>query len=119
MATTTAAVTRPQADSGTPAEPVPHRRRKVEGVYYAFLLPSLILFTLAITIPALIGIFFSFTNSIGFGDWEFIGFVNYLAVFTDPAILQSYLFTFWFAFVRRNVPFTRRPRTRYSLVALT
>ena len=99
MATTTAAVTESQTDSDRTEEPVPQRRRKVEGIYYAFLLPSLILFTLAITIPAVIGIFFSFTNSIGFGDWEFIGLVNYLAVFTDPAILQSYLFTFWFAFV--------------------
>ncbi|MCR2799434.1 sugar ABC transporter permease [Microbacterium sp. zg-Y818] len=72
-------------------------KRKVDGVYYLFLLPSLILFTLAITLPAVIGIFFSFTNSIGFGDWEFIGLINYIAVFSDPAILQSYLFTFFFA----------------------
>nr|WP_223215042.1 sugar ABC transporter permease [Microbacterium trichothecenolyticum] len=78
---------------------MPQTRRKVEGVYYLFLLPALILFTLAITIPAIIGIFFSFTNSIGFGEWEFVGIINYIAVFTDPAILQSYLFTFWFAFV--------------------
>lgn len=74
-------------------------RRKVEGVYYLFLLPSLILFTLTITLPAVIGIFFSFTNSIGFGDWEFVGFINYIAAFSDPAILQSYLFTFGFALV--------------------
>ncbi|MDW4574513.1 sugar ABC transporter permease [Microbacterium sp. M3] len=78
---------------------MPRTRRKVEGVYYLYLLPALILFTLAITIPAVIGIFFSFTNSIGFGDWEFVGIINYIAVFTDPAILQSYLFTFWLAFV--------------------
>ena len=58
-----------------------------------------ILFTLAITLPAIIGIFFSFTNSIGFGDWEFVGFINYIAAFSDPAILQSYLFTFGFAAV--------------------
>nr|WP_228479574.1 sugar ABC transporter permease [Microbacterium atlanticum] len=78
---------------------MPRTRRKVDGVYYLFLLPALILFTLAITIPAVIGIFFSFTNSIGFGDWEFVGIINYIAVFTDPAILQSYLFTFGFAAV--------------------
>jgi len=78
---------------------VARRRRKVEGIYYAFLLPSLILFTLAITVPAVIGIFFSFTNSIGFGDWEFVGLINYVAMFSDPAILQSYLFTFGFAAV--------------------
>ncbi|MCR2762643.1 sugar ABC transporter permease [Microbacterium sp. zg.B48] len=68
-------------------------------MYYVFLLPTLILFTLAITLPAIIGIFFSFTNSIGFGDWQFVGFINYIAVFSDPAILQSYLFTFGFAAV--------------------
>ena len=73
-------MTAPAQTRDTPAERSvarPPRRRKVEGLYYAFLLPSLILFTLAITVPAIIGIFFSFTNSIGFGDWEFVGFINY------------------------------------------
>ena len=72
-------------------------RRRVEPIYYLFLLPSLILFTLAITIPGIIGIFFSFTDSIGIGDWSFIGLTNYVAAFSDPAILQSYLFTFGFS----------------------
>lgn len=71
--------------------------RRVEPIYYLFLFPSLILFTLAITVPAVIGIFFSFTDSIGIGDWSFIGFTNYIALFGDPAILQAYLFTFGFA----------------------
>nr|WP_223214583.1 sugar ABC transporter permease [Microbacterium ureisolvens] len=78
---------------------MPRTDRKVEGTYYLLLFPALILFTLAITVPAIIGIFFSFTNSIGFGDWEFVGLINYIAVFTDPAILQSYFFTFGFAAV--------------------
>ncbi|WP_374974695.1 carbohydrate ABC transporter permease [Microbacterium trichothecenolyticum] len=99
MATTTAAVTAPKTGRRTGAATMPQTRRRVDGVYYLYLLPALILFTLAITIPAVIGIFFSFTNSIGFGDWEFVGLINYIAVFTDPAILQSYLFTFWLAFV--------------------
>ncbi|MBG6192171.1 raffinose/stachyose/melibiose transport system permease protein [Arthrobacter sp. CAN_A212] len=77
--------------------PIPRKRRRVEGIYYAFLLPSLIIFTLAIALPAVIGIFFSFTNSIGFGEWEFVGLINYIAMFSDPAIVQSYLFTFGFA----------------------
>lgn len=72
-------------------------KRRVEPIYYLFLLPSLILFTLAITIPGIIGIFFSFTDSIGIGDWQFIGFINYIAAFSDPAILESYLFTFGFS----------------------
>ncbi|WP_150307556.1 carbohydrate ABC transporter permease [Planctomonas psychrotolerans] len=78
---------------------VPKAKRKVEGIYYLFLLPSLILFTLSITLPAVIGIFFSFTNSIGFADWDFVGPINYIAAFSDPAILQSYLFTVGFAAV--------------------
>lgn len=71
--------------------------RRVEPIYYAFLLPSLILFTLAITVPGVVGIFFSFTDSIGIGDWSFNGLTNYIAMFSDPAILQSYLFTFGFS----------------------
>ena len=72
-------------------------KKKVEPLYYFFLFPALILFTLAITVPGLIGIFFSFTDSIGIGDWSFIGLTNYVAAFSDPAILQSYLFTFGFS----------------------
>ncbi len=75
----------------------PRSTRRVEPIYYLFLLPSLVLFTLAITVPGVIGIFFSFTDSIGIGDWNFVGFTNYIALFSDPAILQSYLFTFGFA----------------------
>lgn len=82
------------------AAPATDRRpakRKTETIYFLLLMPSVILFTLAITVPAVIGIFFSFTNSIGFGDWRFIGLTNYVAAFSDPAILSSYLFTFGFA----------------------
>jgi raffinose/stachyose/melibiose transport system permease protein len=73
------------------------RSRRVEPIYYLFLLPSLVLFTLAITVPGVMGIFFSFTDSIGIGDWNFNGLTNYIAAFSDPAILQSYLFTFGFS----------------------
>ncbi|MFJ4206861.1 carbohydrate ABC transporter permease [Paenarthrobacter sp. NPDC089675] len=94
--------------SESPGEPrtmgrglVPKQRKgkPVEPVFYLFLLPSLVLFTLAITVPGVIGIFFSFTDSIGIGDWEFVGLTNYIAIFSDPAILQSYLFTFGFSIV--------------------
>src|SRR4051812_9900046 len=71
MATTTATLVAPKSRKSVAAGSALVPRRKVEGVYYLFLLPSLILFTLAITLPAVIGIFFSFTNSIGFGDWQF------------------------------------------------
>lgn len=74
-------------------------RKRVEPIYYLFLLPALALFTLAITLPAVIGIFFSLTDSIGIGSWRFVGFTNYIAAFSDPAILSSFLFTFGFSLV--------------------
>ena len=79
-----------------------HNRRgrpKTDPVYYWFLIPTLALFTLAITVPAILGIFYSFTDFIGFGEWEIIGLTNYIAVFSDPAIISSYAFTFGFALV--------------------
>ena len=81
------------------AGPALRSKRRVEPIFYFFLVPSLILFTLAITVPGIIGIFFSFTDSIGIGDWDFVGLTNYIAIFSDPAILQSYLFTFGFSIV--------------------
>ncbi|MFT4050623.1 MAG: sugar ABC transporter permease [Microbacterium sp.] len=89
MTTTATVVTR----GGKP----PRSKRRVEPIYYFFLVPTLVLFTLAITVPAVMGIFFSFTDSIGIGDWSFNGFTNYIALFSDPAILQAYLFTFGFS----------------------
>lgn len=88
------------ATDAAPAAPATARRstkRKTDKTYYFFLMPSVILFTLAITVPAIVGFFYSFTNSIGFGDWSFIGLTNYVAAFSDPAILSSYLFTFGFS----------------------
>ncbi len=82
------------ADTG-----IQHRKPKIDPVYYAFLLPALALFTVAITVPAVTGIVYSFTNSIGFGDFEFIGFLNYVVLFSDPAVLSSYGFTMGFSVV--------------------
>ncbi|MHC5797235.1 carbohydrate ABC transporter permease [Lacisediminihabitans sp. FW035] len=83
----------------TPSQP---RRKlrlhgRVDKTYYAFLVPAIVLFTLAITLPALMGIFYSFTNSVGYGDFGFAGIINYIALFSDPAILAAYGFTIGFA----------------------
>jgi raffinose/stachyose/melibiose transport system permease protein len=59
--------------------------------------PVLALFAFFITLPALVGVFFSLTNYAGYGDWKFIGLSNYINIFKDPAVLQSYIFTFVFA----------------------
>ncbi len=76
-----------------------HRRRRVEPIYWLFLLPAVAVFTLLITYPAIEGMTMSFTNSMGFGDFEWIGFRNYIALFRDENIISSYAFTFLFAFV--------------------
>jgi len=82
-----------------PSQPLPRRKRRIDPIYYAFLFPALIIFTLAITLPAVMGFFYSFTNSTGFGDWEFIGLRNYIALFQDANILSAYVFTLGFALV--------------------
>lgn len=58
-----------------------------------------VLFFVFHTIPFLRGVFYSFTNWKGYGDWEFVGLRNYLHIFKDKNVLASYLFTFKFAVV--------------------
>jgi raffinose/stachyose/melibiose transport system permease protein len=80
-----------------PVAPRPPRR--VDKTFYAMLLPVVLLFTLFITVPAVVGMFYSITNYVGYGDWEFIGLTNYVALFSDPRILSSYGFTLGFSVV--------------------
>lgn len=91
------------ASSGAPAtgrgSGLRPSRRRTDPLYHLFLLPALALFTLAVTLPAVLGFAYSFTNSIGFGDWDVIGLRNYIAMFRDQGILDSYLFTLGFALV--------------------
>jgi raffinose/stachyose/melibiose transport system permease protein len=67
--------------------------------FYLMTLPAFVLFFAFHTIPLAMGIFYSFTNYRGFGEWEFVGLNNYLALLKDEAIRDSYLFTFQFAIV--------------------
>lgn len=83
--------------AGTPRRARAGRRKRVEPIYYLFLVPSLVVFTCAITLPAIMGFAYSFTNSVGFGEWNFIGLRNYQAMFRDEGILGSYTFTLLFA----------------------
>lgn len=97
MTTTTGPRARvaPTAEDQGAAPPRP--RRSVDPVYYLFLLPAMLLFTLFITAPALAGAYFSLTNFVGFGDYEFVGLNNYRVMFSDPRILGAYVFTIGFA----------------------
>ncbi|WP_289891828.1 carbohydrate ABC transporter permease [Virgibacillus pantothenticus] len=62
-------------------------------------IPAVILFFIFHTFPLLQGIFYSFTNWRGYGDWDFIGLSNYVNVFKDIRALNAYGFTFQFAIV--------------------
>lgn len=95
----TAAATRPRRSDVAPPPPATKSRPHVNRTFYLFLVPALVLFTLSITLPAVIGITLSFTDSVGFGEFEFTGLTNYLALFSDPAIRSSYAFTVGFALV--------------------
>jgi len=66
--------------------------------FYLMTVPAFLLFLLFHTFPALQGIFYSFTNWDGLSlDYNFVGLKNYLNLFKDGNILNSYLFTFKFA----------------------
>ena len=74
-------------------------KRKIHSAFYLMVVPIAILFFIFHTIPFLQGIFYSFTNWRGYGEWEFVGLRNYLHMFQDADILNSYLFTFKFAII--------------------
>jgi raffinose/stachyose/melibiose transport system permease protein len=97
--TVTAPVASTHAAGELPASKTTTHSKRVERVYYFMLFPAVALFTFFITLPGVIGMFFSITNYAGYGDWHFIGLTNYGALFSDPRILQSYGFTIFFAVV--------------------
>ena len=61
------------------------------------LIPTLIIFFVFHTLPLLQGIFYSFTNFKGYGDWDFIGFRNYINVLQDNRVKSAYGFTIGFS----------------------
>lgn len=65
--------------------------------YYWVVAPMVLLFAFFHTFPVLTGMFYSFTNYAGFGDWRFVGFANYLNLFRDDRVLGAYGFSFLFA----------------------
>lgn len=68
--------------------------------YYWMTLPAVVLFFVFMTLPALQGLYYSFTNWNGFGDtYDFVGFKNYLNLFQDSNIGNAYWFTIRFAVV--------------------
>jgi len=67
--------------------------------YYLILIPILVLFFAFNTFPLINGLIYSFTNSKGYGGFDWVGFRNYADLFTDARVGNSYLFTFKMAVV--------------------
>ena len=68
-----------------------------EKTYILMILPALILFVAFNTIPLITGAIYSFTNYRGYGDYDFVGLRNYIDLFGDERVRNSYLFTFKYA----------------------
>lgn len=81
------------------ATPPPTRRTPVARAFYVMVLPALLLFFVFHTVPVIQGIYYSFTDSPGYGPHDFVGFSNYVALFSDPRVLHAYWFTFLIAAV--------------------
>jgi len=72
---------------------------KTPRAFYWMVVPAVVLFFTLHTIPVLTGTFFSLTNYSGYGTWSFVGVSNYINLFLDSRVLNSYGFTFFFAIV--------------------
>lgn len=62
-------------------------------------IPILALFICFNTIPLIRGVIYSFTNFKGFGKYDWVGFRNYIDLFSDVRVGKSYWFTFKLAIV--------------------
>ena len=62
-------------------------------------IPILLLFFGFNTIPLIRGFIYSFTNFRGYGKYDWVGWRNYIDLFTDTRVANSYWFTFKLALV--------------------
>ena len=62
-------------------------------------IPVVALFFCFNTLPLLKGVMYSFTNFKGFGSYDWVGVRNYMDLFQDVRVGNSYWFTFKLAIV--------------------
>ena len=77
--------------------------RKMNDRNRTFLLitiPILALFICFNTVPLIRGVYYSFTNFKGFGDYDMVGLRNYTDLFTDARVGKSFVLPF----VLRSLP---------------
>ncbi len=63
-------------------------------MFWLFVGPCLLAFTLVVLVPLIIGIYYSFTDWDGINaEVAFIGLENYIAMFNDSSFIDSFIFT--------------------------
>ncbi|MFC4714395.1 carbohydrate ABC transporter permease [Planococcus dechangensis] len=67
--------------------------------YWLFLAPVLLALLLVVVVPMLLGLFYSFTTWNGIRTGDFVGFQNYINLFSDQRFLDSLWFTTKFSVV--------------------
>ena len=70
-----------------------------EKTFLTIIIPVVILFFIFNTLPMIKGFIYSLTNYKGYGSYQFVGFRNYIDLFSDVRVGKSYLFTFKYALV--------------------
>ena len=88
---------RPANKTPRKRKPSAFSRRKVDRAYYWMAVPAAVIFAVFLYVPFIRGIMYSFTNSQGYGSYDWIGFRNYTALFRDERVGHAYLFTFLIA----------------------
>lgn len=68
-----------------------------DKTYLAMIIPVVVLFFAFNTLPLIKGAIYSFTNYRGYGTYDWVGFRNYIDLFSDSRVGHSYLFTFKYA----------------------
>ena len=106
MSTLTSAVraTTPGPEGTKRARRVRTASSRALPAYYWMVWPAVIAFAAFHTIPVIVGIFFSFTNYAGYGDWNFVGISNYLNLFKDDRVLKAYGFSFPVSYTHLTLP---------------
>ena len=67
--------------------------------FWLFLAPTLMALLLVVFIPALVGLFYSFTNWDGLSFTNFVGWNNYLSLMSDKDFISAFWFTVKFVVV--------------------
>lgn len=72
--------------------------KKTSRAYIWFLVPSILLFAFTVAVPFISGLNIAFTNWDGISKtYDYVGFKNFVRMFTDPNIVKSIKVTLMFA----------------------